>query len=244
MNLTKVKGIIIKETPYKDNDKIVTILTDKLGKISCLAKGAKKNNSPILASSQYLVYSEFVLYKGTSFYQINSANVLLTFYNFRVDFDKLQIAFELTKIIQQVTDENQDTEQVLKLFLNTIYALDNLDKDKRIIVTAFKIRLFAILGFAPVISRCNQCLNDLTNKKDNEKITIYYDYVSNVFLCSECIAGKDMKRYIKVNEATIVAIRYVCLTDIKKIFSFDIKDIENFNLFGQVYTDTMINGLY
>ena len=46
MKLIKVKGIVIKEVPYKDNDKIITILTDTLGKISCLAKGAKKTNSP------------------------------------------------------------------------------------------------------------------------------------------------------------------------------------------------------
>ena len=39
MDLIKVKGIVIKETPYKDNDKIITLLTDKLGKISCMVKG-------------------------------------------------------------------------------------------------------------------------------------------------------------------------------------------------------------
>ena len=35
-----MKGIIIRETNYKDNDKILTVLTDKLGKISCIAKGS------------------------------------------------------------------------------------------------------------------------------------------------------------------------------------------------------------
>ena len=72
MDLIKVKGIVIRETTYKDNDKIITLLTDKLGKISCMAKGAKKNNSPILANCQYLVYSEFVLYKSKNFYMLQS----------------------------------------------------------------------------------------------------------------------------------------------------------------------------
>lgn len=242
MKLIKVKGIIIKEIPYKDNDKIVTILTDELGKISCLARGAKKNNSPILASSQYLVYSEFVLYKGTNFYHINSANVINTFYNFRVDFDKLQIAFELTKILQAVTDENQDTSKILILFLNTIYMLDTSKKDTRLIITSFKIKLFCLLGFAPNISKCCFCDRNLLKKEEN--FDIYYDYVSNNFCCSSCIEGKDKKRYIKLTESTVIAIRYVCLTTMNKIFSFEIKDLTNYNLFGQVYTDTMVNGLY
>ena len=42
MKLTKVKGIVIKETSYKDNDKIITILSDELGKVSVMAKGAKR----------------------------------------------------------------------------------------------------------------------------------------------------------------------------------------------------------
>ena len=145
MNLTKIKGIVIKETPYKDNDKIITILSDELGKISVIAKGAKKTNSPNLASSQYLVYSEFVLYKSTNYYYINSSEVLNMFYNLRVNFDKLEIAFELTKIIYNVTDENQDTSNILKLLLNTLYVLDKLNKDEKLVVAIFKVKLLDIL---------------------------------------------------------------------------------------------------
>lgn len=42
MKLIKVKGIVIREVAYKDNDKIITILTDTIGKVSAIAKGAKK----------------------------------------------------------------------------------------------------------------------------------------------------------------------------------------------------------
>ena len=90
MKLIKIKGIVIKETSYKDNDKIITLLTDTYGKISCMAKGAKKTNSPILANCQYLVYSEFVLYKGTNFYHVNSASIINMFYKLRTDFENLQ----------------------------------------------------------------------------------------------------------------------------------------------------------
>ena len=127
MNLIKVKGIVIRETQYKDNDKIITILTDNLGKVSCIAKGAKKTNSPILANAQYLVYNEFVLYKSKNFYYINSATVIDTFYNLRVDLDKLETCFELTRLLNKVTDENEDTSYVLKLFLNTLFILNKLN---------------------------------------------------------------------------------------------------------------------
>ena len=206
MKLIKVKGIVIRESTYKDNDKIITILTDSIGKVSVIAKGAKKTNSPYLASSQYLVYSEFVLYQNTGYFYLNSASVINTFYNLRVDLDKLQTVFELTKLINSVTDENQDCERILKLFLNTIYALDKIDKDKKLIVNAFKIKLFTLLGFAPRQDKCANCSKSLL---ESEEDFVYYNYVDNVFLCENCKGVGDSRSVIRLTKATFNAIFYV-----------------------------------
>lgn len=236
VNLIKLKAVVIKETTYKENDKIVTLLTDKLGKISCIARGAKKTNSPILANSQYLVYSEFVLYKSRNFYYINNAEVINTFYNLRVDLDKLTPIFEMTRLLNNVTDENQDTEDILKLFLNTIYVIDKYDKDINVLTATFKIKLFQLLGFAPRVYACSNCENDLENEE------IYYDYVSNNFYCSNCTMS-DKRRYIKISKSTLIAIRYVLASQIKKVFSFELKEATDFKLFGQVYTDAMTSSI-
>ena len=240
MKLIKVKGIVIRETAYKDNDKIITILTDSIGKVSVIAKGAKKTNSPYLASSQFLVYSEFVLYQNTGYFYLNSAAVINTFYNLRIDLDKLQTVFELTKLINSVTDENQDCERILKLFLNTIYALDKLDKDKKLIVNAFKIKLFTLLGFAPRQDKCANCSKSLLESEDE---FVYYNYVDNVFLCENCKGLGDSRSVIRLTKATFNAIFFVIRSDLKKMFSFELKSYTDFELFGQVFTDTIFSGI-
>ena len=240
MKLIKVKGIVIRESTYKDNDKIITILTDSIGKVSVIAKGAKKTNSPYLASSQYLVYSEFVLYQNTGYFYLNSASVINTFYNLIVDLDKLQTVFELTKLINSVTDENQDCERILKLFLNTIYALDKIDKDKKLIVNAFKIKLFTLLGFAPRQDKCANCSKSLL---ESEEDFVYYNYVDNVFLCENCKGVGDSRSVIRLTKATFNAIFYVIRSDLKKMFSFELKSYTDFELFGQVFTDTIFSGI-
>ena len=240
MKLIKVKGIVIRETAYKDNDKIITILTDSIGKVSVIAKGAKKTNSPYLASSQFLVYSEFVLYQNTGYFYLNSAAVINTFYNLRIDLDKLQTVFELTKLINSVTDENQDCERILKLFLNTIYALDKLDKDKKLIRNAFKIKLFTLLGFAPRQDKCANCSKSLLESEDE---FVYYNYVDNVFLCENCKGIGDSRSVIRLTKATFNAIFFVIRSDLKKMFSFELKSYTDFELFGQVFTDTIFSGI-
>lgn len=227
MKLLKVKGIVIKEVQYKDNDKIITLMTDSLGKISCIARGAKKTNSALLASCQLLVYSEFVLYKGTSFYHINSAETIDTFYNLRIDLDKLEKAYEITKILNNLVFENQENDGVLSLYLNTLYVIAKKDLDYTYIRSVFKLKMLALLGYSPSIVRCSSCNSSMVDKEDKG---YYYSFNTNSVLCGDCymkLAKEDETRlkngwYIKISKAAFYAIYYILASDTKKIYSFKI----------------------
>lgn len=240
MKLIKLKGIVIKEVTYSDNDKIITVLTDELGTITCMAKGAKRTNSSILASSQYLVYSEFVLFKGSTFYHVNSASTISMFYHLRIDFDKLSLVFPLTKSILSLTDENVDTSNILKLFLNTLYVLENIDKNNILVVNIFKIKLLCLLGYAPQIINCSRCGDNFKEAEED----IYYDYVNNIFLCKEC-TKLDKKRYVKLSFTCLVAIKYIICSDTNKVFSLSLKDeyIKDLDNFGQAFIDCISHGI-
>jgi len=239
LKLIKLKGIVIKEVAYSDYDKIITVLTDEIGTITCMAKGAKRTSSAILVSSQYLVYSEFILFKGSTFYHVNSASSISMFYHLKIDFDKLSLVFPLTKSIISLTDENVNTSNILKLFLNALYVIENIDKNNILVINIFRIKLLCLLGYSPQIINCNRCG---CNFKEAEE-DIYYDYINNEFMCKEC-SKLNQKRYIKVPFACIVATKYIILSDTNKVFSLSLKDdyIKDFNNFGQAFLDCISHG--
>ena len=72
---------------------------------------------------------------------------------------------------------------------------------------------------------------------------MYYDYIGNTFLCEECKNTVDSKRRIQISKATYNAIMFVIRSDLKKIFSFELKDYMDFETFGQVFADSMLSGL-
>ena len=123
MKYLKTSGVVIAESSMEDYDKMLTVLTPNMGKISCIARGAKKNNSPLMAGTQYLCFSDFNLYKTKDTYSINSCETIEVFYNIRTDLDKLTVASFVTKIINDVTTENQGSFNTLKLYLNTLYMI-------------------------------------------------------------------------------------------------------------------------
>ena len=147
MKNIKTTGIVIAENSLGDSDKILTILTPNVGKISCVAKGAKRPKSMLLAGSQLLCFGEYVLRKSNDLYTIQSCDPVEIFYNIRVDLEKLNYTATLIKIITDVTTENQNNYYILKLFLNTLYVISESDKNLDFIISVFKMRLLKILRF-------------------------------------------------------------------------------------------------
>lgn len=156
MGTIKTKGIILKENNMGDFDKMVTMLTPN-GKIGCSAKGARRPKSQLMAGTQFLCFGEYMMFKGSNTYTLNSCEPIEIFYNIRIDIDKLQYAAHITKIIMDVTEENQNTYRILQLYLNTLYVISETDMDLDFVISVFKIRLMCLLGFTPRVEKCYGC---------------------------------------------------------------------------------------
>ncbi len=236
MRSIKTNGIVISENSLGDSDKILTILTPNLGKISCVAKGAKRPKSLLLAGSQLLCFGEYVLHKSNDIYNIQSCDPIEVFYNIRVDIDKLNYVSLITKIISDVTTENQNNYNILKLYLNTLYIISESDKNLDFILSVFKMRLLKILGYSPNINECVSC----GKKEDLEEFSIKDDG----FKCSSC--SKLDKSSIKLSEGSKYAIIYSLMADAKKIFSFTISDqaLKEFELITRIYFNEKLEKEY
>ena len=98
-----------------------------------------------------------MLFKGANTYTMNSCETIEQFYNLRCDLDKLTVVANLTKIILDVTNENENCYKIMQLFLNTIYTISETEKNISQVVATFKLRLLSLLGFTPKIKECINC---------------------------------------------------------------------------------------
>ncbi|MBR3281334.1 MAG: DNA repair protein RecO [Clostridia bacterium] len=241
MGLIKTKGIVIGSANSSDNDKVLTVLTPDLGKISIFYRGAKKAKSNGLNCSEYLAFSDFVLYKSSNDnYSINSAEIIEVFYKLREDIDKLSYATEVAKIVYDVTEENIPASDILQLFLNTLFVISETDKNLDLIFSIFQIRLLAILGFLPQISRCTNCGEPMTEDMDEFYFSIKDDGVK----CGPC--SKLDKSVIRLNKTTFSALIYALSCDSKKLYSFEIPEesINELKLLTKIYTSQKLDKSY
>jgi len=236
MGQLKTKGIILVENNLGDYDKMLTVLTPGGGKISCVAKGARRPKSLLMAGTQFLCFADYILYKGNDTYNINSCETIEFFYNIRIDLDKYKYAVHITKIILDVTNENENSYKTLQLFLNTLYTISETDKNLDLILAIFKLRLMCILGFKPGVEKCTNCNIDTDIK--------YFSLKDNGFKCSSC--GKSDKSCIEILPATVDAIKYITLAPAKKIFSFNIPEesIKELEIISKLYLNEKLEKEY
>ena len=215
---------------------MLTMLTPGMGKIGCAVKGARRPKSLLMAGTQFLCFGEYILYKGTNTYHINSCETIEIFYNIRTDLDKLRYASHIAKIVYDVTTENQNSYLILQLLLNTLYVISETDKNMDLVLAIFKIRLLSILGFTPHIKNCLNC-----SKKDE---LLYFSIRDNGFKCGTC--AKQDKSIIQMSPGTKDAIIYAITAPAKKLYSFSIPDenIKELEIISKLYLNQKLEKEY
>ena len=194
----QIKGLLIKETKWSEQDKIVTLLTAN-GKVEAVAHGARSVKSRIAPAMQPFCYSEITLAKGrTALCSVKEASVINNFYNLRLDVEKVALATYIAEILLHIA-EGSDTESILRLALNTLYILEKSDESAKI-KAVFELRLCIHMGFAPSIW-------------DYEGDCAYFSYVDGT-VCGDSRVGQYISR------DTLDAMRYIASADEARIFSF------------------------
>ena len=177
-----------------------------------------------------------MLFKGSNTYTLNSCETIEVFYNIRTDLDKLECASHITKMIQDVTYENQNTYKILQLYLNTLYVISETDMDLEFVVSVFKLRLLCLLGFTPIVKKCTDC--------KTEENLCYFILKDNGFKCNIC--SKQDTGAIQISETTKKAIEYIVMAPAKKIYSFKVSEENKKQLvmISKLYTDIKLEKEY
>ncbi len=244
MITTEVKGLVIRTVDIKESDRLVTIFTDELGVVTAMAKGARSLKSRKMSSSMQFCYSNFVLYKKGDNYWIKETELIESFFGIRNSIEGLALAAYIAEVLSDVTVAESERE-LLRLSLNSLYAISeskySLDKIK----AAFEIRAAAIIGFMPDVLSCSSC-----GKKAGEFL---FNIMGGFLTCYSC-KEKNEKEHREpenphesqivclLSEGAKIALGYCIYSPVEKIFSFKISD-DDMQLFSRATEEYLLNQL-
>ena len=206
-------GLVLRETTYKEADRILTILTPKLGVISAMARNSMRITNKLFSGCGLFCYSEFTLVKGRNMYVVQEADVEKVFYDVSKTLEGVSVAMYMAEIAYTLLPTGQEAEKELRLILNCLYMISKNKADPRVVKAVFELRTMSECGFMPQIACCRDC-----GAYDGEKF--YLDAQEGHLLCESCAAKEG--RACNLDRGALYALRHICLVDDKKIFAFKI----------------------
>lgn len=215
MKYIKLNGIVLKETDFEDTSKILTLLTDKKGKIQVISKNCKRTHNSLIGVSQPLIYSEFILKKSNDIYLIVSASIIESFFEISKSLDQTIYASYFIELIDNFLDFEQEDENYLRLLLNTLFLLKN-NFDKEVLARIFEIKVLSISGFLPNLIYCNKC-----GRTDIDEV--FFSFEEGCIYCSSC----KKKHNTSITLDTIKTILLINATELKKIHKIEIPNHVN-----------------
>ena len=207
---TVTHGIVLREAKYKEADKILTVLTPDLGKLTVSARASRKKGGGVSAAAQLLVWSELTLSEYRGRWTLTEGATELEFRALRRDLDRLALGSYFAELTDALVPEGQSAPEVLKLLLNALYALDQLDRPLNLVKAAFELRLMCLSGFAPNLDGCALC------GKEPEEARLHLR--EGLLHCRGCKLGGGIS--LPVNPSTLSALRYITRCEGRRLFSF------------------------
>ena len=203
-------GLVLRETVTRDADKILTVLTPDRGRLSVIARGARRKGSRVAAACQLLAYSEMTLYEKGRWTMLDAADTIELFDGLRQDLTALSLAAYFAELTEAVSDGSGD---VLPLLLNALYALSALKKPPQLVKPAFQFRLMALAGYEPMADACALCG---APEPENPML----DVVHGVVHCGKCREKGGLS--LPLTASGLAALRYVLYGDPRRLYSFSL----------------------
>lgn len=207
-------GVVLRETETKESDKILTVLTPDHGRISVIARGARRRTCRFAASCQTLAYSELTLAHRGEWYYLNDGATRALFDGLRADLAALALGFYFAELTETVSSPEIPAPELLSHLLNGLYALDALKKPPELVKPAFELRLMSLAGYEPLADGCAVC-----GAAEPEDARL--DTVEGVVRCGACSGPTPG---LRLSPGALAALRHILYGDPGRLYAFRLTD--------------------
>ena len=199
-------AILLRRIDYGDFDVIITFFTLKSGKVTLIAKSAKKSTKRFAGILE--LFSELEVVAGTGrgkgLAVLQEAVLKQPFSGIRADFKKTAYASYWAELIYNWMEDNYKQDALYSLFEHVLSELDHGQTTEAALNILFQMRFLKLSGHRPYLTACSLCHKELENIQQTK---IILDLKGGGILCDNC-SSRSASR-ISIARGTIKQLLWV-----------------------------------
>ncbi len=157
----KTEAVVLQSIDYKDNDKLLTLFSPSLGKITAGIRGVKKPKARLSFSAQPFCFAEYVLAEKGGRYTVTGAYLHESFFELRSDILRFYAGCAGAEICRALAMENEEHEALFVAFIECLKALCLGGENEAEAVIAFALVALRESGYPISLSLLEDCDGDI-----------------------------------------------------------------------------------
>lgn len=194
--LSRTEGIVLKTQDYGESHKIVTILTERHGKLSAIARGANKTNSRLNAVTQLFTKGDYLIYVSKGLSTVQQGQIIHSFRHITADIVKTAYAAYLIEMTEKLFEEKRP-ERMLYEELSLTLDWINEHEEYLVPIIMYELKMFKQGGFSPVLHHCVIC--------KGIHFPFFFSIREGGLLCSNCRGQDEYALYLKDNVVKLLS---------------------------------------
>jgi DNA repair protein RecO (recombination protein O) len=182
----QTEAIVLRIYPWSETSLIVSIYTRDFGKLSVLAKGARRPKSPFEAALDLLSICRvvFIPKSGDALDILTEAKLQQRFRAGSRDLLRLYAGYYVSELLERMTDREDRQPEIFELAVATLQALAEENYCVSAVVLRWELQLLRLVGHLPSWLLCAQCGQIVVNKP-----WVLFGVLASGVLCETCQAG-------------------------------------------------------
>ena len=182
------QAILLRKVEFGDHDYIITFLTRDMGKISVIAKNAKKSVKRFSGALDLFSLNQIQCRHPQ---KNRDGLIILTqtelengFIHIRYDLFKTAYASYWAELVYLWLEEEKKQPDLYDLFAFSLDMLNRSDISPEVLNLLYQIRFMSISGFSPSIESCETCKTHLDEIIQNN---VRFDLQEGKIICESCL---------------------------------------------------------
>jgi DNA repair protein RecO (recombination protein O) len=201
MSAEKSLAIVLRTIEFSETSVVATLFTEQFGKISALAKGARRPKGPFESALDLLAVVRIVfLHKSSDALDLlTEAKLERRFRAAARDLSRLYAGYYVAELLTELTDAGDPHAELFSAADRTLARLDS-DAPVAPTVLDFELTALQLLGHLPSLHDCVGCGNPVEGVG-----RIAFGLVVGGVLCSTCRPGQ--RQVVSISAPALVAMR-------------------------------------
>ena len=183
---------MLRKVDFGDYDLVITFFTLKEGKITAIAKSAKKSTKRFAGILELFSVLNVVLSTGRrkGLPVLQEATLKYPFASIRTSMLKTAYASYWAQLINEWMESGQKQVEIYELFQYILRKLDSCQTSEAALSILFQMKFITLSGLAPNLGQCSVCRIEVEKIKETR---VQFDFAKGGILCDGC-ASKTLRK--------------------------------------------------